>query len=68
MVRSGLHCAPAAHCTLGTFSTGTVRFSFGWFNTLVEVEIAIEALHDIAAWAARAPAASDAGWVKTWTG
>jgi len=29
MVRSGLHCAPWAHRTLGTFPTGTVRLSFG---------------------------------------
>jgi cysteine desulfurase family protein len=31
--RPGLHCAPAAHRTLGTFPDGTVRFSFGFFNT-----------------------------------
>jgi cysteine desulfurase family protein len=67
MVRSGLHCAPAAHRTLGTFPTGTVRFSFGWFNTPVEIEIAIQALRDIAAWAAGA-SESQAEVVKTWTG
>jgi cysteine desulfurase/selenocysteine lyase len=52
MARSGLHCAPAAHRTLGTFPTGTVRFGFGWFNTTAEVERALEALGKIAAWAA----------------
>lgn len=32
-VRTGLHCAPTAHTTAGTLSTGTVRFSFSPFNT-----------------------------------
>jgi cysteine desulfurase family protein len=52
MARTGLHCAPAAHRTLGTFPTGTVRFSFGWFNTPAEVETSLAALRSIAAWAA----------------
>ena len=42
--RVGLHCAPAAHQTLGTFPTGTIRFSFGFFNTEVDVDRAISAL------------------------
>ena len=50
MARTGLHCAPSAHRTLRTFPTGTVRFSFGWFNTRTEVELAVEALREIAAW------------------
>jgi selenocysteine lyase/cysteine desulfurase len=62
MVRSGLHCAPAAHRTLGTLPTGTVRFSFGWFNTSAEVQLALEALREIAAWAAEG-----AGIARTWT-
>jgi len=53
MARTGLHCAPSAHRTLGTFPAGTVRFSFGWFNTPAEVEIALKALKVIAAWAAK---------------
>ena len=36
-VRAGLHCAPLAHRTAGTFHTGTVRFSFSPFNTLAQV-------------------------------
>ena len=32
-LRYGLHCAPMAHETLGTSETGTIRFSFGYFNT-----------------------------------
>jgi selenocysteine lyase/cysteine desulfurase len=50
MARTGLHCAPSAHKTLGTFPTGTVRFSFGWFNTCAEIDLALEALRQIAAW------------------
>ena len=42
--RVGLHCAPAAHQTLGTFPTGTIRFSFGFFNTEADVDLAISAL------------------------
>lgn len=47
MTRVGLHCAPSAHKTLGTFPTGTLRFSFGWWNTEAEVAIALNALADI---------------------
>ena len=32
-VRTGLHCAPTAHRTVGTLDSGTVRFSFSPFNT-----------------------------------
>lgn len=37
-LRSGLHCSPLAHRTLGTFPGGAVRASFGAFNTLGEAE------------------------------
>ena len=43
-VRVGLHCAPAAHKTLGTWPTGTVRFSFGISNTEAEAEEAARAV------------------------
>ena len=49
--RAGLHCAPGAHRTIGTFPTGTVRFGFGYANTAEEVDHALVALADIAAWA-----------------
>ena len=65
MARSGLHCAPAAHRTLETFPTGTVRFSFGWFNTPAEVERALGALREIAAWGAASK--TPVGLVKSWT-
>lgn len=47
MTRVGLHCAPSAHKTLGTFPTGTIRFSFGWWNTPLEVDRAIQALREL---------------------
>ncbi len=37
-VRAGLHCAPLAHRSAGTFATGTFRVSFSAFNTPAEVE------------------------------
>ena len=45
--RVGLHCAPSAHRTLGTWPGGTVRFSFGVFNTENEIDTAVEAVNDI---------------------
>ena len=59
MARSGLHCAPSAHRTLGTFPTGTVRFSFGWFNTPAEVEVGVAALREMAVWARKGAAVSE---------
>lgn len=47
-VRSGAHCAPRMHEALGTKATGAVRFSFGWFNTEVEIDAAINAIRRIA--------------------
>ncbi len=48
MSRPGLHCAPAAHRTIGTFPQGTVRFGFGFFNTEAEIDAALEAIRDLA--------------------
>ncbi|WP_455542497.1 aminotransferase class V-fold PLP-dependent enzyme [Intestinibacter sp.] len=47
MTRVGMHCAPRAHQTLGTFPQGTVRFSFSHFNTKEEVDICIDAIKEI---------------------
>lgn len=49
LTRCGLHCAPAAHKTLGTFPQGTVRFSPGWYTSDEEIEAAVAAIRDIAA-------------------
>ena len=48
MVRSGLHCAPMAHKTIGTFDQGAVRFSFSPFNTVEEIEYGIRSIKEIA--------------------
>ena len=45
--RCGMHCAPSAHQTLGTFPKGTVRFSFSHFNTIEDVDYALGALNKI---------------------
>ena len=45
--RSGIHCSPLAHQSLGTLEQGAVRFSFGYFNTKEEIDRAIEALKEI---------------------
>ena len=42
--RPGLHCAPWAHQSLGTFPAGTIRLSPGFFNTETEVEAAVRAV------------------------
>ena len=48
MTRVGLHCAPSAHHTLGTYPTGTIRFSFGYANTPEDVDQTLSALEEIA--------------------
>lgn len=47
MTRVGLHCAPNAHKTLGTYPAGTIRFSFGPQNTNNEIDFCIRALKEI---------------------
>lgn len=47
-VRTGLHCSPEAHKTIGTFPGGAVRLSPGYFNTPEEIEQTIQAIHKIA--------------------
>ncbi len=48
MCRSGLHCSPLAHKTIGTFPEGTLRFGFSIFNTEAEIDEAVKALKNIA--------------------
>lgn len=47
-VRTGLHCAPAAHKTLDTYPLGTIRVSLGYFNTAEEIELTFQAVEKIA--------------------
>ena len=48
LTRCGLHCAPAAHRTLGTYPQGTVRFSPGPFTTDGEIETVLSAIRALA--------------------
>lgn len=47
MTRVGLHCAPVAHQSLGTFPGGTVRFAFSAANREEEIDRCIEAMYKI---------------------
>ena len=49
LTRCGLHCAPSAHKTLGTFPQGTVRFSLNHFNTEQEVTCCVEGVQSVLA-------------------
>ncbi len=46
--RPGAHCAPRMHHALGTAEQGAVRFSFSWFNTVEEVDAAVQAVKELA--------------------
>jgi len=48
MCRVGLHCAPSAHRTVGTFPAGTVRFGLSAFNTSQEIDAAVRAVAELA--------------------
>ena len=48
LTRCGLHCAPSAHRTLGTFPQGTVRFSLGFASTEADVDAALHAIRALA--------------------
>jgi cysteine desulfurase family protein len=63
MSRTGLHCAPGAHKTIGTFPMGSVRIGFGPSNTISEVQTALQAIEAIAAWASDLGEPEDAAHV-----
>ncbi len=46
--RPGAHCAPLMHKALGTEAQGAVRFSFAYFNTEEEIDLAVKAVREIA--------------------
>jgi len=48
LCRVGLHCAPAAHKTIGTFPQGTVRFALGAGTSSSDIEAAATAVRKIA--------------------
>ena len=43
-VRAGLHCAPLAHESAGTLTSGTVRVSFGYRSNRKEIDALIRAI------------------------
>lgn len=47
-VRTGLHCAPAAHRFLGTYPSGTIRFSVNYFTNEEDFSALQDALDDLA--------------------
>ncbi len=46
-VRAGLHCAPRAHRTIGTYPSGTLRISPGWSTTRDDIDAFIDAIETI---------------------
>lgn len=48
-VRSGLHCAPWAHRSLGTLETGALRFGVGYGNTDEDIDLALAAVAEVLA-------------------
>jgi cysteine desulfurase family protein len=47
LTRVGLHCAPAAHRTIGTFPEGTVRLAPGILTTPAEIQATLQAIRQI---------------------
>ncbi len=43
-VRPGLHCAPLAHQTINCYEQGCIRFSVGPFNTINDIDAAVNAI------------------------
>ena len=48
LCRVGLHCAPSAHRSLGSFPDGSIRFGLGAFNSLEDVRFAVDAVRQLA--------------------
>jgi selenocysteine lyase/cysteine desulfurase len=46
--RPGIHCAPLAHQTLGSFPQGALRLSPGYFNREEEIDRCLEAIRELA--------------------
>lgn len=45
--RSGLHCAPLTHKSIGSFPNGTVRLSISYFNTVEDINYTIDSINQI---------------------
>jgi cysteine desulfurase / selenocysteine lyase len=46
-VRTGLHCTPLAHRSLGSYPEGSVRVSPGYFNTRAHIERFLDAMRSL---------------------
>jgi cysteine desulfurase/selenocysteine lyase len=47
MTRVGLHCAPSAHRTIGSYPEGTVRLAPGIFTTIDDINKTLKAINDL---------------------
>jgi cysteine desulfurase family protein len=47
MTRPGLHCAPVAHRTMGTFPEGVLRLSVGHYTSESEIDYVLESIKQI---------------------
>ena len=47
ITRTGLHCAPLAHETIGTYPSGTLRFGIGPFNDIKDINYTLNALNTV---------------------
>lgn len=45
--RTGIHCTPLAHKTVGSYPMGSIRISLGYFNTLEEVYRFVEVIKEL---------------------
>ena len=45
--RVGLHCAPSAHRTIGSFPEGTLRLAPGVFSTREDIQKALDAISEV---------------------
>ena len=45
--RSGLHCAPLAHKTIGSFPSGSIRLSLSYFNNKTDIDYALASINKI---------------------
>ena len=45
--RTGIHCTPLAHKTVGSYPAGSIRISLGYFNTIEEVYRFVEVIKEL---------------------
>ena len=45
--RAGLHCAPLAHKSIGSYPAGTSRLSLSYFNTIEEIDYTLSIINNL---------------------